>query len=315
MQPSEPAQPDRLAARVQADGVRLDRAVADWRGLSRAAVLRLLAHGVVTCNRRVMSRANKGDLLHAGDQIGLDSAFAGGETPLPDASVELDILQQGEGWLVVNKPAGLPVRPHALDEQSTLLSGVVAEYPEVVGVGEGGLRSGIVHRLDTDTSGALLIATRQDAWQELREAFSQHLITKRYLALVEGGIVDRGAASRDLRVATHQPAFVEVVRAGGGAVDARACSLAWRVIERFDGRASLVDIDLHTGFLHQVRVMMADLGHPVVGDRVYGEVQPGVTAPRQMLHASTLVYKEIDIKAPLPIDMSNLREALRDTQA
>ncbi|MEM9345320.1 MAG: RluA family pseudouridine synthase [Planctomycetota bacterium] len=315
MQPSEPAQPDRLATRVQADGVRLDRAVADWRGLSRAAVLRLLTHGAVTCNGRVMSRANKGDLLHAGDEIGLDSAFAGGETPQADASVGLGILQQGGGWLVVNKPAGMPVRPHSLDERGTVLNGVVAEYPEIIGVGEGGLRSGIVHRLDTDTSGALLIATRQDVWHELREAFSQHLITKQYLALVEGDIVDRGAASRDLRVATHQPAFVEVARTGSGAVDARSCSLAWHVIERFGDRASLVDVDLHTGFLHQARVMMADLGHPVIGDTVYGDTRASIAVPRQMLHASTLSYKEINAEAPLPIDMSHVRQALRDMHA
>ena len=107
MQPSQPAQPDPLTTTLEADGVRLDRAVADWRGLSRAAVLRLLDQGAVTLNGRAMRRSNKGDLLSVGDRISLDHAYAAGEAPVADHQIELTVLAQGDGWLVVGSDAAL----------------------------------------------------------------------------------------------------------------------------------------------------------------------------------------------------------------
>lgn len=312
MQPAQPAQPDPLRTTIEPGGARLDRAVADWRGLSRAAVLRLLEQGSLTKNGRVMSRGNKGDLLRLGDQLALSAEYAQGERPLLNDTIELDVLAQDKGWLVVNKPAGMPVRPHALDEKGTILNAVVARHPEVVGIGEGGLRSGVVHRLDNDTSGALLIATSQVAWVRFRAAFAEHRIQKRYVALVHGVPDDAGTSQRDLRVASHRPARVAVEDDGQGGPDARTCSLGWRVLERFDDHASLVEVDLHTGFLHQVRVMMNDLGHPVIGDRVYGEDEDASIAPRQMLHAKSLVFEELAAEAPLPADIQALIQTLRD---
>ena len=311
MQASQSAQPDPLWTEVKVDGTRLDRAIADWRGLSRAAVGRMLEHGAITCNGRVMARANKGDLLRAGDRLELMAAYAGGEVPLPDGSVALKVLVYGEGYLVVDKPAGVPVRPHALDEKGTVINAVAARNPEVIGVGEGGLRSGVVHRLDNDTSGTLLVATQQDAWDRFRKAFAEHCIQKRYAALVHGVPEEAGTSKRDLTVTTHRPARVKVQREGTGGEDARMCSLSWQVIERFGDRASLVEVDLHTGFLHQVRAMMSDLGHPVVGDGVYGDPSYDLPAPRQMLHAKSLAFEEVQVEAPLPTDMQQLMQTLR----
>lgn len=299
-----------LTTTMQRDGVRLDRAVADWRGLSRAAALRLLDQGAVRCNGRVMSRSHKGDLLRSGDRLSLAWRYEQGEAPLPDPALALDVLARGEGYSVVNKPAGVPVRPHALDETGAVLNAAAARYPQIIGVGEGGLRSGVVHRLDTDTSGALLLATSQAEWDRFREAFSSHRIQKRYVALVQGVPMDAGQSKRALRVTIHRPARVEVKPLGQGGDDARVCSLGWQVVERFGKQASLVEVELHTGFLHQVRVMMSDLGHPVIGDRVYGETED-FGAPRQMLHASSLTFEELAVEAPLPGDMLRLIDALR----
>jgi 23S rRNA pseudouridine1911/1915/1917 synthase len=311
MQPSQPAQPDPLTTTLEADGVRLDRAVADWRGLSRAAVLRLLDQGAIQLNGRSMRRRNKGDLLSVGDRIRLDKAYAAGEAPVADHQIELAVLAQGDGWLVVDKPAGVPVRPHALGESGAVLNAIAAMHPEVVGVGEGGLRSGIVHRLDNDTSGALLVATRQDTWAHLREAFSAHRVSKRYLALVHGTIDESGTTRRDLRVASHQPARVAVEPEGKGGEASRTCSLSWKVIERVGDVTSLIEVDLHTGFLHQVRAMMNDLGHPVVGDAIYGRDTPNINARRQMLHAKSLAYEQIHAEAPVPEDMQCVLQSLR----
>lgn len=311
MQPDQSSQPDPVWMTVEVVGTRLDRAVADWRGVSRAAVLRLLDQGALTRNGRVMRRANKGDVLALGDRIGLDAAYAMGEAPRADPSIELRILDQGEGWLVIDKPAGAPVRPHALDETGTILNALVARFPQIIGVGEGGLRCGVVHRLDNETSGTLLVATQQHAWDRLRRAFTEHHMEKRYLALVRGKIEDRGDARRHLRIATHQPARVQVDADGAQNRDARLCSLGWQVIERFGDRATLVEVDLHTGFLHQVRVMMADLGHPVVGDATYGNDTEHGQAPRQMLHAKSLRFESIQAEAPVPSDMQQVMRSLR----
>ncbi|MFK7790597.1 MAG: RluA family pseudouridine synthase [Phycisphaeraceae bacterium] len=259
-----------------------------------------------------MSRSNKGDILSAGDTITLIAAYAHGETPLADDSLEIEVVSEGDGWLVIDKPAGVPVRPHALDEMGTVLNAVVARYPQIIGVGEGGLRSGIVHRLDTDTSGTLMVATQQYAWERLRGAFAEHQIQKRYTALVQGEIDGEGVTRRHLRVAAHQPARVLVEPEAGGSGDARLCSLGWQVVERFGDRASLVEVDLHTGFLHQVRVMMAELGHPVIGDTTYGKDTLSIQAPRQMLHANSLSLGAIHAEAPIPSDMQKVLQSIRD---
>ncbi|MBX2850670.1 MAG: RluA family pseudouridine synthase [Phycisphaeraceae bacterium] len=309
MQASQPEQSDPLETTVHQEGLRLDKAVAEWRGLSRAAVWRLLDQGAVACNGRMMRRKHKGDLLRAGDRLSIAANYAQGEAPLPDATARLTVIQQGEGWLVVDKPEGMPVRPHALGEKGTVLNAVVAMHPEIVGVGEGGLRSGIVHRLDNDTSGTLLLATTEPAWVRLRAAFAEHRVGKKYMALLYGSPQDTGQQILYLRVAQHSPALV---KAGiNRHPSSTYCSLAWRVMERFGDRASLVEVDLHTGFLHQVRVMMAGLGHPVVGDKLYGPAEQAIQAPRQMLHAQSLRHDDIDVHAPVPQDMQTVLQLLR----
>lgn len=303
-----------FTVRAERAGDRLDRALGVWLGRSRAAVLRLLDAGAIRLNGRAVGRKNKGQVLIAGDVLSCAAGYGGVETPLPDAAMALDVLAEGAGWFVVNKPAGVAVRPHALNEAGTILNAIAAREPGVIGVGEGGLRSGVVHRLDNDTSGALLFATQQQAWLRLRQAFAEHRVTKRYRVLVHGELPDTGESVQALRVARHSPAYVianDDPEPPGDA--ARQCSLAWRVVERFRQGVCLVEVDLHTGFLHQVRVMMHHLGHPVVGDPQYGSERPAHDAPRQMLHACSLIFEEIEASAPLPEDFSTVVDRLRAT--
>jgi len=310
MEPSQPLQPERLTVGSASAG-RLDRVLADWLGLSRGAVLRLLDTGGLTCNGRTMTRKHKGSPLFVGDELVCDGRYAGGETPAPDSALVLEELQQGDGWLVVNKPEGVPVRPHALDEIGTVINALAASHPSIVGVGEGGLRSGVVHRLDTDTSGALLVATESDAWHRLRGAFAEHRVVKRYEALLHGVPEESSSSELHLRVAKHAPAHVEVVEHAVDGDGSRSCSLGWQVLERFGDRACRVEIDLHTGFLHQVRVMMSHLGHPVIGDTQYGEGEDRQLASRQMLHAKSLAYESITAQAPLPADFLAVMDVMR----
>lgn len=292
-------------------GARLDRVVSAWRGLSRSAVLRLLDAGAVVVEGCVVSRKDKGRVLRAGEVLGVAAGYDGGEAPLADPAMPLVVLAEGAGWVVVDKPAGVAVRPHTLGETGTVLNAVAGRYPQVVGVGEGGLRSGVVHRLDNETSGALIIATEQSAWQRMRAAFAEHRVEKHYLALVQGQPADTGESVQHLRVARHNPAWVESHREPAPGLETRACSLAWRVVERFGSDAALIDVDLHTGFLHQVRVMMCHLGHPVIGDAVYGQGRATHGAPRQMLHARSIALDEVAVEAPLPGDVERVLAGLR----
>jgi 23S rRNA pseudouridine1911/1915/1917 synthase len=285
-------------------GSRLDRYLAGALGASRAQVRKLLARGGVAVDERVVDSSAKGTPLTAGSRIEV-TAFRppAAQRPIPDPQVPLVILAEGDGWIAVEKPPGIPVHPLAEEERGTVLNAVVARFPEILGVGEAGLRSGVVHRLDVGTSGVLLFATREDRWKKLREAFRRHRVRKRYRALAAGELAGDQDLVLHLGVTRHQPARVEVLPAG--APGSRMTALHWRSVESAGG-ATLVEVEPVTGFLHQIRVALAHLGHPILGDAVYGAGRaPG--APRQMLHAAAIGYREIGVCSPDPRDF---REAL-----
>jgi len=292
-------------------GARLDAVLAARLSLSRAAARRLLEGGAVRVDGRRTRERAKGRPVEVGSKVEITSFTPpGDERPLADPALPLRVLAEGPGWLALDKPAGVPVHPLAPDETGTLLNALIARRPEVAGVGEGGLRSGVVHRLDVDTSGVLVFATDEPTWQRLRDAFSSHRVTKRYRALVRGAPPETGRAELWLTVGAHRPARVRIV--ASAEPGARRARLAWRTLERF-AAAALVEVELETGFLHQVRVSFAHLGHPVLGDLAYGgEPAPGEPAvTRQMLHAAQLAVDEIDASSPDPADFAACLVALR----
>jgi 23S rRNA pseudouridine1911/1915/1917 synthase len=242
------------------------------------------------------------------------AAFTPEASLLPEAEpgLPLRVLAEGRGWLVVDKPPGVPVHALGPGEKGTLLSAVAARHPEIAGVGEGGLRSGVVHRLDVDTSGALLFATEEGTFRRLRAAFAAHRVEKRYRAILLGELGGAGEIECGLRVARHRPARVRVVEAERASIDrgVRRSKLAWRALERLRS-ATLVEVTLETGFLHQIRATFAHAGHPIAGDLVYGTRQEHIWAPRQMLHASSLAIEEISAASPDPPDFAALLDELR----
>jgi len=300
-----------LVVSEQDAGRRLDAYLADHLGLSRAAARRLLARGGVRIGGRPAKV--KGGALAAGLQIEV-AAFTPEPFLRPEAEPELPlhVLTEGPGWLVVDKPAGVPVHALAPGEKGSLLSAVAARHPEIAGVGEGGLRSGVVHRLDVDTSGAVLFATEDATFRRLRAAFAAHRVQKRYRVIILGELAGAGAFECGLVVARHRPARVRVVEAERAAVDqgVRRAKLSWRALELLVG-ATLVEVNLETGFLHQIRATFAHAGYPVAGDVVYGPREERTRAPRQMLHASFLAVDEISAASNDPPDFSALLEALR----
>lgn len=282
-------------------GVRLDRLLARRWGVSRAEGRRLLERGQVHVNGRVLRAADKALAMAPGDRVRVaDFVPVALQLPIPEPGLDVPVLAEGEGWVVFDKPAGMPVHPLAPDERGTLLNFAVARYPQLpgAGVGEGGLRSGVVHRLDVETSGCLAIATTQPAWQTLRTHFREHTARKRYVALVHGQLTGHGRDDLWLHIAQHRPAKVRIIseRDARDTPGARRCTHTWRVLDAHDDR-TLVEIDLHTGFLHQIRAAFAHRGHPVLGDPLYGHAD---AATRLMLHATSLVATPASALAPTP---------------
>jgi 23S rRNA pseudouridine1911/1915/1917 synthase len=296
---------DELAA-----GMRLDVFLAENLELSRAQARRLLARGAVRIGDRTLSERAKGERLERGVTVEV-ARFERPEHERAVAAPALALVElaRGPGWLAVDKPAGMPVHPLAPDETGTVLNALIARHPEIHGVGEGGLRSGVVHRLDVDTSGVLLFATAEEAWQRLRSAFREHRVTKTYRAVVVGRLEGDGAIELGFVVARHRPARVRVVTDDEYSRGARLGSLRWRCLERFDA-ATLVEVQPRTGHLHQIRATFEHLGHPVAGDRVYGP-KDAIGAPRQLLHAAALRFEEVAAASPDPDDFLAVCERLR----
>ncbi len=293
-------------------GHRLDRFLADRLELSRSAVRRLLARGAVSVDQKVVAESAKGQNLHAGSSIGV-APFARpeDERALPDTDAEFVVLAEGDGWLAIDKPAGVAVHPLRVDETGTLLNFLMARSPQTHGVGEGGLRSGVVHRIDVDTSGVVLFATHEASWQRIRGAFAAHQVQKHYRAIVSGHLHGEGTIEVGLVTARHRPARVRVVSESEAerARGVRVSGMRWRSVALLDG-ATLVDVHPRTGFLHQIRVTLAHMGYPVVGDKTYGPQSRPITAPRHMLHAARATLEEIDAHSPDPPDFAEMLHQL-----
>lgn len=291
---------------------RLDLAIGSQLGLSRQQVKTLLEQGAVQLDGRKQGLAAKGKLLHTGQTISVNTPQTPGQWQvIAQPEMDLNVLEAGEDYLLLEKPAGMAVHPLKPDETGTLLNAVIARFPQMQGVGEGGLRSGVVHRLDVETSGVIIMASTQQRWESLRQAFAEHRTQKHYTAVVAGQPVERGGAKLHLKVTRHAPAYVSVL--ASPEQGSRACDLSWTVTQRLRN-ASVINIRLGTGFLHQIRVMMAHLGCPVLGDAVYGDAavehdqQP--IAPRLMLHAHSLEVEGSNATSPLPTSMQRFIDAL-----
>lgn len=297
----------RIEVALDSSGHRLDRYLADQLGISRARVRHLLEVGRVKRSDAPLGLADKSRLATAGEVYEIEGPLeASEERPEPRPDPNLVVAAEGAGWLVVDKPVGCGVHPLRPDQHDTVLNAVIARHPGMFGVGEGGLRSGVVHRLDVDTTGALLFATEEAAWKRLRGAFSEHRVFKTYWALVAGRFEERRLIDVELAVTRHQPAHVEVVSSGG-----RRCRQTVSP-EKVMAEATLVEVRLETGFLHQIRATLADVGYPILGDVDYGgpAVVAGQTVARPMLHASRLAVDEIDVRIDPPADFQALLEAL-----
>jgi 23S rRNA pseudouridine1911/1915/1917 synthase len=237
--------------------------------------------------------------------------------------IPLQILYEDRYLLVIDKPAGMVIHPAPGHREGTLVNAILHHCDDLSGIG-GVIRPGIVHRLDKDTSGVLLVAKNDETHRHLSDQFKTHQVKKTYKALVFGSPgEDEGVIK--LPVGRHPEDRKKMSTKSRRGKDAVT---RWRVVGRY-GEVTLLDVDIETGRTHQIRVHLSDLGHPVVGDRVYGgtgrlksvkdaALRSRLSAvPRQALHAWRIGFthpvenREMEFTAPLPEDMQPLLDYLK----
>ncbi len=305
-------------------GRRLDTVIAArFPALSRSYVGRLIRVGQITINgltKKPGYVTRRGDIIRS--EIPPPQP-----TPCKAEPIPLSVLYEDTDLIVVNKPSGLVVHPAPGHRSGTLVNALLYHCGDLTGIG-GELRPGIVHRLDKDTSGTLVVAKNDMAHHGLSQQFKKRQVEKRYLALVYGAMKE-SAGVIDLPIGRHP---THRKRMSTTSRRSRSTETRWQIKASFSG-VSLLEVDLKTGRTHQVRVHCAAMGHPVVGDATYGgkkrwkelasqalqEVLKGVR--RQMLHAWKLTFEhprtgqQMGFESPLPKDMALILEALRTNTA
>ncbi|MBV9662050.1 MAG: RluA family pseudouridine synthase [Acidimicrobiales bacterium] len=271
------------------DGERVDRSVALITGLSRNEVEGLVAAGrVALAGRPVRQRSTK---VRAGQEITVSGSLAPERAPalVGDAHVEVPVNYEDEWLIVVDKPAGLVVHPGAGHREGTLVHGLLARYPDLAALaaGEDAERPGVVHRLDKGTSGLLVVARTAAAQANLKAQLGERTMTREYTALVEGTLrSDRGLIDAPVGRSDTDPTRMRV-HSGG-----RPARTRYEVVSRYSAPKplTLIRCRLETGRTHQIRVHLASIGHPLVGDDRYGRGAGWKPLPpgRPFLHASAL---------------------------
>ncbi|MBI2836245.1 MAG: RluA family pseudouridine synthase [Chloroflexi bacterium] len=294
---------------VERPGIRLDRYVAErCPELSRSQAQRLIAEGCILVNGRSARagiKLNSGDLVTVTIPPPAPAAMAADEIPL-------SILYEDHDLMVIEKPTGLIVHPAPGHARGTLANAILSHLPYSPEAGE--QRPGIVHRLDKDTSGLIIVAKNLAAHADLTDQFKTRSVMKVYLALVKGRLSpDEGVIEAPIGRDSRDRKRMAVVAAGRG----RAARTRYGVL-RYVGGYSLLEVKPETGRTHQIRVHLAAVGHPVVGDAVYGGRSPFLS--RQFLHASVLGFRlpssgeYVEFKSELPPDLEQALNSVELTE-
>ncbi len=287
------------------DGARVDKTVAELFSVSRAVAADVVASGVEVDG----APARASDRVRGGQILRCEPPAAG--VPLRPEPVDFTVVHEDEDVIVVDKPTGIVVHPGSGRIRGTLAAGLIHRFPELEGVGAAD-RWGLVHRLDKDTSGVLLVARTPDAFRFLSNEMRQRRVERIYTALVEGrmpaptGTVD-APVGRDPKQPTRRAV----------APNGKPARTHYEVIRYYEGAdACLLELRLETGRTHQIRVHMAAIDHPVVGDLTYGATRRDLGVPRTWLHATRVEFthptsgERVQVEAPLPTDLVTIIDRL-----
>ena len=303
------------------DGQRLDRVLVSMLAdHSRSQLQRLITEGCIRLRGAVALKPNT--IVHEGDHVELDVPLPQ-PSPLTAESVALDILYQDADIAVLNKPAGMVVHPAAGHATGTLVNALLHHVDDLSGIG-GEKRPGIVHRLDKGTSGLMVVAKHDKAHEELSRQFAEREVEKEYLALVWGEVMAgrridapigrdpnnrKKMSSESARLRRTRAAVTRIVRA-----------------EHFGRMLTMTQVAIHTGRTHQIRVHLSAIGHPIVGDALYGGVHRRVPGDlravthleRPFLHAAHLVFqhpedgRKMEFVSAMPADLQKVLDELRE---
>lgn len=295
---------------VEKSGERLDKLVsARMPDLSRSQIQTMIKDGLILVDGEHVKAGIK---LRGGESVVITLPEPESDTVQPE-SIQLDVVYEDDDIAVINKPAGLVVHPGTGVNSGTLVNGLLARYPEIAEMEDAEGRQGIVHRLDKDTSGLMVIARNDFALDDLMAQFQARTVDKVYLALVEKcpetmqGRIDAPIA-RDPK----QRKRMAVVRDGKRAVT------EFKVLDDdFHGGQALVELNILTGRTHQIRVHMAFIGCPIIGDQIYGYRKQRVGMKRNFLHATKLAFdhpetgERMQFESALPVGLQNVMDKLR----
>jgi 23S rRNA pseudouridine1911/1915/1917 synthase len=296
-----------IVARAEDTGKRLDKFLNERiEDLGRHQAAELCASGHVRIDGK---RAKKSALVTAGATVRVELGepeFLAAEPDLP-----LAVRLERPELVVVDKPAGMPSAPLKNGERGTLCGALLGRYPEMQGLGYRAREPGIVHRLDIQTSGLVLAARTREAFTLLTRALELEAIHKRYFALVLAGLPEAGEISRALAPDPSHPERVRVLEPGDLSGYARQKTTRYRVVREARGYA-LLEVEVGSAFRHQIRAHLASLGHPILGDAVYGGQHVPELGARHALHASQITWAGdgtlagFTVFEPLPAELARL---------
>ena len=298
-----------LEITAEENGTRLDSYLAEeLEGISRSYLQKLIGEGLILVNQKTVKSNYK---VKTGDSLLVQIPEAAPVDIQPEA-MDLDIVYEDSDLLIVNKPVGLVVHPAHGHYSGTLVNGLLAHCTDLSGI-NGKMRPGIVHRIDKDTSGLLMIAKNDMAHQHLAAQLKEHSIKRAYYALVQG-VISEPAGLVDAPIGRHETDRKKMAVTFKNSKEART---HYYVKERF-AKNSFIECRLETGRTHQIRVHMAYLGHPLVGDPLYGTRKNNLDFPGQALHAYALGFvhprtgEELYFEAPLPEHFQSVLKTLAD---
>lgn len=299
----------RFTVTAEETGIRIDRYLAEkCSGISRSYLQKLLKEETVLVNQKAVKSNYK---VNVEDQIELSIPEAV-EPEIEAEDMELDIVYEDQDIILINKPKGMVVHPAAGHYSGTLVNGLMAHCRgELSGI-NGVMRPGIVHRIDMDTTGVLIVCKNDMAHNSIAEQLKEHSITRKYYAVVHGNLKeDEGTINAP--IGRHP---VDRKKMSINEKNGRDAVTHYRVLERFR-QFTYVECQLETGRTHQIRVHMASIGHPLLGDSVYGPAKSPFRLNGQTLHAGVLGIRHprskeyMEFKAPLPDYFEDLLKKLR----
>ncbi len=296
--------------------IRLDKfLVQALPNVSRNSIQNTIRSGGVSVNGSAIAVVHR--FLRAGDVVTMagEPTTANRLTLVPDSGVLFDIVYEADSYLVINKPAGLTVHPAPGVTGPTLAAGLLARFPELSGVGEDQLRPGIVHRLDREVSGLMVVARTQNMYEHLKRQFQERTMEKTYTALVIGRVANP-SGTITFPLARSKRNHGKVAARAESDEDTREAVTHYTVEQAFQ-QVTLLTVRLETGRTHQIRAHLAAIDHPIVGDQLYRpkSLSFKATPGRIFLHASSLSFTELTgepqaFSCPLPKELQDFLKRL-----